>query len=54
MDTQKYIEVIFWKKPSKIYEDVQLIVNPNDNELFLERAEHFKLKVKVLIPNVQR
>ncbi|KAJ0173498.1 hypothetical protein K1T71_010647 [Dendrolimus kikuchii] len=53
LDTQKYIDFVFWKKPSRMHEDVQLIVNPNDKELFLERAEHFKLKVEMLLPDVQ-
>ncbi|KAF9794650.1 hypothetical protein SFRURICE_016451 [Spodoptera frugiperda] len=52
LDKQKYMEVIFWRKPSMLYEDVQLIVHPGDKEHFLERVYHFKMKVEELLSDV--
>ncbi|XP_075983182.1 uncharacterized protein LOC142981271 [Anticarsia gemmatalis] len=53
LDQQKYIDLVFWKKPYKLYEDVQFIVNPVDKELFIERANHYKLKTVLLLKNIQ-
>ncbi|CAK1583874.1 unnamed protein product [Parnassius mnemosyne] len=53
LQSQKYIDVIFWKRPSKLFNDVHFIVNPIDSELFQERLNHFKLEVHTLIPNIQ-
>ncbi|CAH1637892.1 unnamed protein product [Spodoptera littoralis] len=52
LDKQKYMDVIFWRKPSMLYEDVQLIVNPADKEHFLERVYHFKMKVEEMLTDV--
>ncbi|XP_022817990.1 carboxypeptidase B-like, partial [Spodoptera litura] len=52
LDKQKYMDVIFWRKPSMLYEDVQLIVNPGDKEHFLERVYHFKMKVEEMLTDV--
>ncbi|XP_026742943.1 carboxypeptidase O-like [Trichoplusia ni] len=54
LDKQKYIDMVFWKKPYKLYEDVQFIVNPADKDLFLERANHFKLKTEVMLHDIGR
>nr|XP_049704753.1 uncharacterized protein LOC110378813 [Helicoverpa armigera] len=54
LDKQKYIDMVFWKKPYKLYEDVQFIVSPADKDMFLERANHFKLKTEVMLPDVER
>ncbi|KAL4702782.1 hypothetical protein ACJJTC_002322 [Scirpophaga incertulas] len=54
LQTEKYINVIFWTKPSKLHYEVQFIINPSDKELFMERAEHFKLNVTLLQPNIQQ
>lgn len=51
--TQNYIDVIFWKKPHKLYQDVQLIVKPKDIAVFLERVRHFGLEVSEMNANVQ-
>ncbi|XP_013170481.1 PREDICTED: uncharacterized protein LOC106119901 [Papilio xuthus] len=51
--SEKYIDVIFWKKPSKLYNDVHFIVNPMDIELFKERTRHFKLQTQILLRDVQ-
>ncbi|XP_028031350.1 zinc carboxypeptidase A 1-like [Bombyx mandarina] len=54
LDRKKYIDVVFWKKPNKLFEDVHFIVNPSDKELLLERAQHFNLDLDVLSENIQR
>lgn len=54
LDRQKYIDMVFWKKPYKLYEDVQFIVNPADKDLFLERANHFRLKTELMLADVER
>lgn len=51
--TQKYVDMLFWKKPYKLYEDVQFIVSPQDRSLFLERARHFRTDVTLQLENVQ-
>ncbi|CAG5004950.1 unnamed protein product [Parnassius apollo] len=51
--SEKYIDVIFWKKPSKLFNDVHFMVNPIDSELFQERLDHFRLEAHTLIPNIQ-
>ncbi|KAH9643012.1 hypothetical protein HF086_013573 [Spodoptera exigua] len=54
LSKQKYINVMFWKKPSVLYEEVHFIVSPSDIELFLERASHFRLKFEVRQKNIER
>lgn len=54
LDHQKYIDVVFWKKPYKLYESAQVMVNPNDIGMFIERTQHYKLKADLLINDVQR
>ncbi|XP_063831078.1 uncharacterized protein LOC135080360 [Ostrinia nubilalis] len=54
LEKQKYIDMVFWKRPFKLYHDVQFIVNPADKDLFMERARHFKMHAEVLAPDVQK
>lgn len=53
LENKNYIDLIFWKKPSKLYEIVQMIVSPKDDAQFLERCKHFGLEVKQVHSNVQ-
>jgi hypothetical protein len=53
LEKQKYIDVIFWRKPLKLYHEIQFIVNPIDKDLFEERAQHFKMKADLLVPDIQ-
>lgn len=54
LESQKYMDVKFWKRPSKLFNDVHFIVNPMDLGLFEERVEHFKLDVRILQHDIQR
>ncbi|KAG6454735.1 hypothetical protein O3G_MSEX008838 [Manduca sexta] len=54
VERQKYIDVIFWKSPYKLFTDVQFLVNPSDKDLFLERAGHFRLEAKLLLNDIQQ
>lgn len=54
LEQQKYLHIMFWKRPCKLYEDVQFIVNPKDWEQFMERAKHFRMSVTVQLQNIQK
>ncbi|CAG9789474.1 unnamed protein product [Diatraea saccharalis] len=54
LEKQKYIDIIFWRKPLKLYHEVHFIVNPADTNLLVERAKHFKIKINLLQPNLQQ
>ncbi|KAL0819453.1 hypothetical protein ABMA28_007558 [Loxostege sticticalis] len=54
LETQKYIDMMFWKKPVKLFHEVHFIVNPVDVNLFLERARHYRMHATILANNVQR
>lgn len=54
LEKQKYIDMVFWKKPCKLYHDVQFIVNPADRDLFIERAKHFKMRYDITVPDIQK
>ncbi|XP_052756712.1 uncharacterized protein LOC113519852 [Galleria mellonella] len=54
LEKKKYIDMIFWRRPIKLYYDVQFIVNPTDKDLFKERAAHFRMKAEMLIPDIQQ
>lgn len=51
---QKYMNVKFWKKPHKLNNEIQLMIEVDEIGLFLERAEHYNLKTTVRMDNVQR
>lgn len=54
VDSKKYIDLLFWKKPYKLREDVHCIVNPLDEDLFMERANHYKINVVKILKDVQK
>ncbi|XP_039757836.1 zinc carboxypeptidase A 1-like [Pararge aegeria] len=50
----KYINVMFWTKPSRLHNNVQVLVSPTDIHLFNERLKHFVLKGTVLSHDIQK
>ncbi|CAH0400617.1 unnamed protein product [Chilo suppressalis] len=54
LEKQKYIDMVFWKKPLKLYHEVQFIVSPADTNLLVERSRHFKMKTNLILPNLQK
>ncbi|KAM3960499.1 zinc carboxypeptidase [Aphomia sociella] len=54
LEKQKYIDMSFWRRPNKLYHDVQFIVNPADKELFKERAAHFRMPAEILQNDIQQ
>lgn len=54
LESQKYIDMVFWTRPYKLYHKVQFIVNPVDRHLFIERAEHFKMQFTISVPDIQK
>ncbi|CAK1550139.1 unnamed protein product [Leptosia nina] len=54
LETQKYMDVMFWRRPFKLYTDIQVLVNPMDLGLFKERLVHFGMNSRVLSENIQQ
>ncbi|XP_045776309.1 uncharacterized protein LOC123874828 [Maniola jurtina] len=54
LEKLKYINVMFWTKPSRLHNHVQILVSPNDINLFKERLNHFSLKETILTNNIQQ
>ncbi|XP_059047421.1 uncharacterized protein LOC131842868 [Achroia grisella] len=54
LEKQKYIDMVFWRRPIKLYHDVQFLVNPTDRDLFIERTAHFRMKAELLLPDIQQ
>lgn len=51
---QKYLNVKFWNKPHKLNNIVQLMLDPNEIELFLYRAQNLSLKPTIIADDVQK
>lgn len=51
---QKYMNMKFWKKPHKLHDEVQLMIDMDEIELFLERAQFYNLKPTISTYNVQK
>ncbi|XP_047994435.1 zinc carboxypeptidase-like [Leguminivora glycinivorella] len=54
METQKYMHIIFCEKPYKLGQSVQVVVSPEDFEMFQNRAEHFNLNYTILMHDIQK
>ncbi|KAI8424815.1 hypothetical protein MSG28_006747 [Choristoneura fumiferana] len=54
LDTQRYIDILFWKRPYKVNSEVQLLVSPVDYDIFKERASHYKVKFIVQSEDIQQ
>lgn len=54
LETQKYIDAIFWRRPYKMFSDIQVLVNPMDLSIFKERLTHFSMNSRILSENIQR
>lgn len=53
LENQKYINVMFWTRPFRLYNDVQILVGPEDCEIFKERLRHFNMNGTLLSENIQ-
>ncbi|XP_053613911.1 zinc carboxypeptidase-like [Plodia interpunctella] len=53
LETEKYLDVIYWKRPVKLYYDVHMLIHNTETEMFLERAKHYNLAVKMNLYDVQ-
>ncbi|XP_050664205.1 zinc carboxypeptidase-like [Leptidea sinapis] len=54
LESKKYIDVIFWRRPFKLYSSIQILVSPMDVELFEERLVHFGIKSSVSSKDIQK
>ncbi|XP_045502894.1 uncharacterized protein LOC123699889 [Colias croceus] len=54
LESQKYMDVMFWRRPYKMFSDVQILVNPVDLALFKERLVHFGMSSRLLSSNIQK
>lgn len=54
LEKLKYINVLFWTKPARVHNNVQVLVAPTDVHQFKERLDHFSLKATVLSDNLQK
>ncbi|XP_064073997.1 uncharacterized protein LOC113399284 [Vanessa tameamea] len=54
LEQQKYLNVIFWTRPFKMYNDIQILVAPNDLDMFKERLRHFQMKGVILTSDIQK
>ena len=52
LENQKYINVAFWSRPFRLYNDVQILVGPDDCEIFKERLRHFNINGTLLSDNI--
>lgn len=51
---QKYMNIKFWKKPHKLHDEVLLMIDVDEVELFLERVRFHNLKPTISTENVQK
>ncbi|XP_026333304.1 zinc carboxypeptidase A 1-like, partial [Hyposmocoma kahamanoa] len=51
---QKYFDVKFWNKPHKLNNEVQMMLDTNEIELFSYRAQNLSLKPTIITDNVQK
>lgn len=51
---QKYMNVKFWMKPHKLNKELLLMIDVNEVELFLERAQQHNLKSTIITDNIQK
>lgn len=54
LEKQKYLNVMFWTRPYKMFHDIQILVDPVDLDMFKERLKHFRINGLVLTENVQQ
>ncbi|XP_060805191.1 carboxypeptidase B [Amyelois transitella] len=53
LETQKYMDVIYWKKPVKLHYEVHMLINSAQTEMFMERARHYNLIVRKSINDIE-
>lgn len=54
LEKLKYLNVIFWQRPFKMFNNIQVLVSPADLDLFKERLRHFSMDATILSNNVQK